>query len=685
MLKQAFLATTLIAAAFSSASALGQVYFWRDARNIANYSDLCPIGTACNTKKIWGSSATSAALAVATPSSNIAHGITGSYASAVTTSAPINALPLQPVGGRAVGAPGLAVGSASSAASSGGASGDGASPRIAPFMLRGPYAPSTGSGASALPPSTATTSTESTASGSSSPAGLRSPIGTNLNGLSYWTTQLPFVDVMKSSSAWISGDSSAWDNGKALDLDANGWIRSLAPGQIGRRLMFREIGDRYPAGQYLVRYRGEGTMKFGFAAKVVSEKPGEMVIQVTPISAGVYLTIEQTNPANYLRDIEITMPGGICEGKPFTHVASAQDCSSDRPYLSFADHHRTILFYPVFADRLRAYSVLRFMDWMATNNSPVRTWSERTPVSYSTWATTSGAPIEVMIALANLVGAHPWFNIPHQADDAYAESLAQLIKARLDPNLRVYVEHSNEVWNSIFKQYAYVRDQAATQTPPLDNIQYHALRSRTIGQTFKAVLGESRVVAVLGAQAASRWTAAHGLEYLKNRTGPYGSLGIDAVGIAPYFGVVADPTAAAKYTAMKLDEFFAFVRTSVLPATASQAAMYRKLANEFGLSLIAYEGGQHMVGYRGAENDAVLNELFDSFNRDQRIKGLYLDYLNGWKQAGGELFVHFNDVGRYAKSGRWGALEYVAQARETAPKFDAIQGFIEKNPVWWSQ
>src|SRR5205823_11532698 len=147
---------------------------------------------------------------------------------------------------------------------------------------------------------------------------LRSAVGTNLEGISYWTPQLPFVDVMKSSSQWGSSD------GNPLDLDANGWVRSLAPGQTAHKLTVREIGGRYPAGQYVVRYKGEGTLTFRFDANVVSQKAGEILLQVAPSGAGIWLQIEATNPTNYLRDIRITMPGGICQGDPFTHVTEAQ-------------------------------------------------------------------------------------------------------------------------------------------------------------------------------------------------------------------------------------------------------------------------------------------------------------------------------------------------------------------------
>jgi hypothetical protein len=509
---------------------------------------------------------------------------------------------------------------------------------------------------------------------------LRSPIGTNLEMLSYWSPQVPFVDVMKSSSEWFSGTVTEWGDGRALDLDADGWVRSLAPGQLARKLTLREFGDRYPGGRYLVRYKGEGTLNFGFAARVLAQRPGEMDIEVTPNDGGVHLSIEATNPENYLREIEILMPGGICEGDAFTHVASAQDCGT-RNYLGFADN-RNILFYPLFAERLRGYSVLRFMDWMRTNNSRVASWAQRTPLSYSTWTPESGAPVEVMIALANLVGAHPWFNLPHLSDEAYALSFAQMVKEKLDPALAVYLEHSNEVWNWGFMQSVELQLQADAQGLMLT--EYHALRTRTLAGVFKSALGAERVVSVLGAQAVSTWIASAALDFLRARFGA-GATGIDAVAIAPYFGVSPGPAEAGTYSAMTLDQFFDYVRSSVLPETAGHMANYRALADSYGVRLFAYEGGQHMVGVAGAENDEILNTLFDSFNRDPRIKQLYLDYLATWKNARGELFVHFNDVSRYTRWGRWGALEYVAQPRGESPKFDALQSFNEQNPVWWTQ
>jgi hypothetical protein len=287
-----------------------------------------------------------------------------------------------------------------------------------------------------------------------------------------------------------------------------------------------------------------------------------------------------------------------------------------------------------------------------------------------------------MIALANLVGAHPWFSLPHLSDEAYARSFAQLLKEKLDPALGVYIEHSNEIWNSIFTQYAELKRQAEAQGLIL--AEYHGLRTRILAGIFKAELGAERVVSVLGAQTVNTWIASHPIDFLRARFGE-GASGIDAVAIAPYFGVSPGPSEAGAYTAMTLEAFFGHVRNTVLPYMAAHMEKYRIFASSYGVRLLAYEGGQHMVGWGGAENNAALNNLFDTFNRDPRIKQLYLDYLADWKRVGGELFVHFNDVSSYTKWGRWGALEYVAQPRSESPKFDAIMTFIEQNPAWWRQ
>ena len=59
----------------------------------------------------------------------------------------------------------------------------------------------------------------------------------------------------------------------ALDLDANSWVRSLQPDQEAGTLLMYEVGDHYPAGQYICLYEGEGEILFEWDAAIVILDP----------------------------------------------------------------------------------------------------------------------------------------------------------------------------------------------------------------------------------------------------------------------------------------------------------------------------------------------------------------------------------------------------------------------------
>ncbi|MGB5194913.1 MAG: hypothetical protein WBN70_18150, partial [Polyangiales bacterium] len=61
-------------------------------------------------------------------------------------------------------------------------------------------------------------------------------------GVVDYSTDMPFVDLFKSSRPWISGSDEKWDDGRPLDLDEYGWVRSLKPGQVARTLMLTKGG-----------------------------------------------------------------------------------------------------------------------------------------------------------------------------------------------------------------------------------------------------------------------------------------------------------------------------------------------------------------------------------------------------------------------------------------------------------
>ena len=72
-----------------------------------------------------------------------------------------------------------------------------------------------------------------------------------------------------------------------------------------------------------------------------------------------------------------------------------------------------------------------------------------------------------MIELCNEAQKDMWINIPALATPQFVQSLAQLIAAKLDPNLNVYVEYGNEDWNGGFSAYGQIA--TAAQANPLLN------------------------------------------------------------------------------------------------------------------------------------------------------------------------------------------------------------------------
>jgi hypothetical protein len=493
-------------------------------------------------------------------------------------------------------------------------------------------------------------------------------LGTNLTAITDYSRELPFVDVFRMARTWIPQiQGGSWGQGPALQLDANGWIQSLQPGQYAETIFLDNALDDhadFPAGQYTLLYDGEGTIQFDLqSATIVSQTPGRMVVNVASAQNGVYLMVMATNPANYLRNIRFIMPG--CES---TYLTSP--------------------FNPQFLQRLGGYKVLRYMEWMLTNGSTVRNWSDRPLPGDYTW-TLRGVPLETLIQLANLTGITPWFNIPAQATDSYVKQFAALVNQQLSPSLRFYLEYSNETWNGSFSQTAWIQAQGlaagyGTNTT-MAGFFFTSARSSSIFATFKSVLTTpSRMIRVIASQAANSWLSDQMLAFQNSFANA------DVLAIAPYFncddtatggfGVLGDPSTAALVDAMTVDQVvtveLAHINGCANPEMQSTAAVARK----YGLKVVAYEGGQSLVGYNGAENDSLMTALFKGANRSTRANSLYAQYLANWVAAGGDIFVQYSDVSSYTKYGNWGSMEYQDQDPATAPKYQALMTFAAQHP-----
>ncbi len=497
----------------------------------------------------------------------------------------------------------------------------------------------------------------------SSPASAARPnenasLGINLAGVTYYSSEIVFVDLFKHSQTWKSqAPGKRYGQGGPLDLTEDGWVRSLAEGgHFTDSIILSPLRTGYPGGIYTCLYDGKGKIGFGFGLEVVDEEPGRVRVRVEPDQNLLSLKITETDPDEPIRNIRFIMPG-------------------------FEDTYETQPFDPEFLKRWEAFGTIRFMDWQRTNNSKQRDFSDRPTVGMQTQGG-KGVALEYMIRLCNTLGADPWFCMPHLATDDYVRSFAEMVKGQLDPGLKIYVEYSNECWNGMFGQARYCRDRGK-ELGLSDNdyqaqLRYYSRRCVDIFKIWEDVFGGAeRLVRVLAAQSANPWTS----EQVVGFEDAYKHA--DALGIAPYFGNQLGNPKVQNETAKMTVEQVLDKCAEFIEENNKIIAQQAELAKDRGLLLVAYEGGQHLVGHGGAENNQEMEKLFHAANRHPRMKQLYIDYLKGWKDSGGTLMAIFSSTGRFSKWGSWGIMEYHGQPTSEAPKYDAVIQFLRENPKWW--
>src|SRR5262249_31402848 len=184
-------------------------------------------------------------------------------------------------------------------------------------------------------------------------------------------------------------------------------------------------------------------------------------------------------------------------------------------------------FTNAFLQKLQPFSSLRFMQWSSTIDSTQTNWQDRVPAGYLTYSLDEGVAWEAMIELANESHKDMWINVPALATDDYVTQLAQLIHQNLDPGLNVYVEYSNEDWNSSWQEYQQIHNAslsnplvtATNQT--LAVAQQTAFMTKRIGDISKGVFGDDagRVRPILGGFAPYPPYDQAELDFLKTNYG----------------------------------------------------------------------------------------------------------------------------------------------------------------------
>ncbi|MFS4582225.1 hypothetical protein [Phaeobacter sp. C3_T13_0] len=534
------------------------------------------------------------------------------------------------------------------------------------------------------------------------------PIAMNLASIADWSPQAPFLDHFKTARPWIGHLAGQWGGADYSDLEAagyldpDGWPTGIPPelGSIGTLILTDLPEDAVTlAGRYVLQFEGDGIVEVTGRAGNIRYGKNEIRFDYTPGPGAVEIRIQRSDrqrAGDYIRNIHVVMEKHLPEWR-----AGA-------------------IFNPDWTALMQGFSALRFMDWMATNDSTQIGWEDRPRVQDYSWAA-NGAPAEVLVALANQLQTSPWFTLPHMADNIYIRNYARLVSTQLDPGLTAYVEYSNEVWNWQFEQAVWADDQALARWGGQDLwMQFYGGRAAETAQIWTEIFGdaaEDRLVRVVSTQTgwlgleeqvltAPLWVAED-----PTRQSPAQSF--DAYAVTGYFGGViglperaptlrawiaqsreqARATAEAKglrgAAASEFIEAHQYDAASALAAAELGDGLvsgssddtisdlvgrvlpyHAKVAQSHGLDLIMYEGGSHVVGLGPMVDDEMLTGFFRHFNYTEEMGALYRDLLAGWPALGGTLFTAYSDVSTPGKWGSWGSLRTLS---DDNPRWRALE------------
>ena len=401
-------------------------------------------------------------------------------------------------------------------------------------------------------------------------------MGVGLSGIADWITERPFKNLMKSAREdyvpYHEG-CNCWSNNalNEMSFDANGYPTSLpqntsASPQTLLRMVISSDGGSLQNGQtYVLLYDGIGTISIHGDAFATSNTAGRMEFDVVG-SGNIWVHLESSQSGNYLRNFRM-----LRLADEFADLTNAP-------------------FYQTFLDRIAPFRSLRFMDWGATNNSPLINWANRKQTTHRTFSGDRGVPYETMIQLANITQKDVWICVPHLADDDFVTQMATLFRDNLNPNLNIYLEYSNEVWNWMFGQAQHNNDNR-----PL-NLNYGRAMAQKADRVFKIwhnVFGNQkiRVKRVLGLQLGFSYLNEQILSQLKQTDWDYASptwyFGLD-------HGASGNPVLNAGSTAVNV---LTNARNAWINFKPTIRQDYRNI-KLFGKEIINYEGGQHFADFQ---------------------------------------------------------------------------------------
>jgi hypothetical protein len=519
------------------------------------------------------------------------------------------------------------------------------------------------------------------------------PLAYGLAGISDWGAASPFLDLMKSARPFLAHSADTWSFMAHEQLvaegylDAEGWPLRLPPGAsaIGTVWAWEDTSPAAPgrSGVYVLRHEGQGELQIRGDIEILSQSPRQIVFR-NKRGGTMLLNITEIDPSDPLRAITLVRQEDV------------------------AIFDMGEIFDPDWLALIADSRVLRFMDWMQTNGTTSAHWQSRPHPGDATYAQ-AGVPVEVMVALANKLGAEPWFNMPMGADEDYIRNFATYVRDALTPGLVAHVEYSNETWNWMFPQTRWLDTEAKARWGGedggawLDMQAQLATRAALIWDEVFGPEAATRLDNVLGTQTVNIGITTRLLEApLWKASDPQGWVApgsvFDSLAVTTYFGfsllydaplradlaarIQSDPQAAALW----LDGLMRDPnREDSLPSVAAKWQETKDAIAPHGLKLIAYEGGQHLLQLLPPEGvppgqEEILFPFLVDYLRGAHMADLYEELWDAWAAVGQGPFMQFGEVAPANKYGFWGIYDALD---DTSPRAERLEHLNATRPTWF--
>ena len=549
-----------------------------------------------------------------------------------------------------------------------------------------------------------------------------------------------YADVIKSSRDFKAGTNE--NNTTLVATDINGW-----PNADFAFYVWGSVAKR----------NGTYTLTFNGRANVTSNPTINIPITYDSGTNTSTATFNYTNTGSATFALRFANTQKTNASAIGTGVANIKLMRPDAAG-STTSYPPTTLFTTPIKAIISKFSVIRFMDFLATNSNQQTTWSERprpTWASFNRGGTSPitgrnygwqgmGGPLEHAILLANETGRDAWINIPVLADNAYVTNVANMLAygsdginpytstqanpvfPPLNSNLKVYIEYSNELWNtgSAFPQFhdnCQLASEELTTTSGASPINWDnawtpgttyinrvasagwnysmcwrrpAKRTVAISNIFRGVFGDGAMMTRVRPVMMTQLTASGRMlydeskmlfDYYNHMAGTFTTTPAQPAAHPPSYYIYAsggsgyyDPQNPGVTSATAL-----FDDPGMLPpgytGTYGPVGMRPSVQADvrytaaMGVKRIAYEGGPNLETGVNVTNYAVTSAAVN----DARMRTAMINMHEEWSANSGDLFVYYRATG----DAQWGFTSDVTNLATF--KFAAIDALnaVDRSPL----